>query len=292
MTPLRQRMIEDMRIRNLSAETQRMYLRYVSLFARHFRKSPDQLGPADIRAYQLYLTEERQLAPSSIGVAVAALRFFYTVTLKRSWDIREVIPTSRQPKTLPVILSRSDVANFLEAIEPLKPRVILTVCYATGLRVSEAVSLKPDAIDSKRMVIRVVQGKGRKDRYVMLSPKLLVILRNYWRLVRPNQWLFPGRVPGQPITAAAVEDACREVRRRDSIPKQITPHSLRHAFAAHLLDAGADLRTIQLLLGHRNLNTTSKYLRLTTTEVCATASPLDSLLAANSTPADPVPPPA
>ena len=162
MTPLRQRMIEDMRIRNLSAETQRMYLRYVSLFARHFRKSPDQLGPADIRAYQLYLTEERQLAPSSIGVAVAALRFFYTVTLKRNWDIREVIPTSRQPKTLPVILSRSDVANFLEAVEPLKPRVILTVCYATGLRVSEAVSLKPDAIDAKRKVIRVVQGMGAK----------------------------------------------------------------------------------------------------------------------------------
>jgi integrase/recombinase XerD len=289
MTPLRQRMIEDMRLRNLTAQTQRSYLQYVSLFARHFRKSPDQLGPAEIRAYQLYLTEERQLAPRSIGVAVAALRFFYTVTLKRNWNISEVIPTNRQPKTLPVVLSRADVASFLEAVEPLKPRLILTVCYAAGLRVSEAVSLKPDSIDSKRMVIRIAQGKGRKDRYVMLSPKLLEVLRNYWRRARPREWLFPGNVPGQPITASAVEDACRKVRRRSKITKQITPHSLRHAFAVHLLDSGADLRTIQLLLGHRSLNTTSKYLRLTTTEVCATASPLDTLQATTLTPADPIP---
>jgi site-specific recombinase XerD len=162
MTPLRRRMIEDMRFRNLTGQTQRSYLQYVSLLVRHFRKSPDQLGPAEIRAYQLYLTEERQLAPRSIGGTVAALRFFCTVTLKRHWNVSEVIPASRQPKTLPVVLSRTDVASFLDAVEPLKLRLILTVCYAAGLRVSEAVSRKPDSIDSKRMVMRVAWVKNAR----------------------------------------------------------------------------------------------------------------------------------
>jgi integrase/recombinase XerD len=292
MTPLRERMIEDMQLRNLTAQTQRSYLQCVSLLARHFRKSPEELGPAEIRAYQLYLAQEKQLSARSMGVAVAAIRFVYKVTLKRQWSVDDVIPTFRQPQTLPVVLSPAEVAAFLDAVESLKPRVILTVCYAAGLRISEAVSLKPDAIDSERMVIRVEQGKGRKDRYVMLSPRLLDVLRSYWRSVRPKEWLFPGYIPGQPITASAVEDACRKVRRHGNITKQVTPHSLRHAFAVHLLEAGTDLRTIQLLLGHRSLNTTAKYLRLATNKVCATASPLDVLRAAALTADNPVPAPA
>ncbi len=174
----------------------------------------------------------------------------------------------------------------------LKHRVILTVCYAAGLRISEAVRLTPAAIDSQRMVIRVDAGKGRKDRYVMLSPVLLGVLRSYWRTARPQEWLFPGDLPGRPITASAVEDICRKVRRQANIAKPVTPHALRHAFAVHLLEFGADLRTIQLLLGHRSLSTTARYLRLATSRVCATASPLDALRTDARAIAYPVPAPA
>jgi integrase/recombinase XerD len=285
MTPLRQRMIEDMQLRNLGLHTQRAYLQYVSQFADHFHKSPEMLGPAEIRAFQLHLSRDRQLSASSVGVAVAALRFLYKVTLQRGWNLDDVIPTSRRPQRLPVILSPQEVAGFLDAVGSLKHRVILTVCYAAGLRISEAVRLRPDAINSLRMTIRVEQGKGQKDRYVMLSPKLLDLLRSYWRVARPRNWLFPGDVAGQPITPAAVEDVCRIVRRQGGTAKPVTPHTLRHAFAVHLLEGGADLRTIQLLLGHRSLNTTAKYLRLATSKVCAAASPLDALRAASTPPA-------
>src|SRR3954454_15973161 len=184
MTPLRQRMIEDMQLRNLGLSTQRAYLQYVAQFAGHFHKSPEMLGPAEIRAFQLHLSRDRQLSASSVGVAVAALRFLYKVTLLRGWNLDDVIPTSRRPQRLPVILSPQEVAGFLDAVGSLKHRVILTVCYAAGLRISEAVRLRPDAIDSQRMTIRVEQGKGQKDRYVMLSPKLLDLLRSYWGSVR------------------------------------------------------------------------------------------------------------
>jgi integrase/recombinase XerD len=278
MTPLRLRMIEDMQIRNLAPLTQSAYLLQVSLFARHFGQSPERLGREDIRAYRLYLAQDKHLAASSISVAVAALRFFYTVTLKQAWTVDADIPTCRLPRKLPQVLSQKEVSQFLDAVESLKHRVILTVCYAAGLRVSEAVRLKPSAIDSRRMVIRVEEGKGRKDRYVMLSPKLLDILRDYWKATRPTEWLFPGDRPGRPITRFAVERVCQETRQRSDITKPVTPHSLRHAFAVHLLESGADLRTIQLLLGHRSLTTTSRYLRIATSKVCATASPLDSLV--------------
>jgi integrase/recombinase XerD len=277
MTPLRQRMIEDMQIRNLAPSTQACYVEQVSRFARHFRKSPELLGPAEIRAWQIYLARDKRLAASSISVAVAALRFLYTVTLRREWAIKNDIPTCRQPHQLPEVLSPAEVAAFLDGLKSLKQRMILTVCYATGLRVSEAVRLKPVAIDSQRMVIRVEAGKGRKDRYVMLSPRLLELLREYWRRTHPGEWLFPGDRPGEPITRFAVEHACREARARSGITRPVTPHSLRHAFAVHLLESGTDLRTIQLLLGHRNLSTTARYLRIATTTVCATASPLDAL---------------
>lgn len=291
MTPLRQRMIEDMQVRNLTPHTQRAYLRFVSQFARYFRKSPDALGPTEIRVFLLYLTRDRRLAPSSVGVAVAAIRFLYKVTLQRGWNVDDVVPTGRRTQTLPVVMSQEEVSEFLDAVQNLKHRVILTVCYAAGLRISEAVHLTPAAIDSQRMTIRVEQGKGRKDRYVMLSPKLLDILRDYYRRVRPKEWLFPGDLPGQPITASAVEDACRTVRYRADLVKPVTPHALRHAFAVHLLETGTDLRTIQLLLGHRSLNTTAKYLRLATSKVCATASPLDVLQAPPYATGDPIPAP-
>jgi integrase/recombinase XerD len=277
MNPLRRHMIDDMQIRNLTPNTQRAYLEQVSRFARYFGNSPELLGPAEIRIYLLHLLNDKRLAASSIIVAVSALRFLYTVTLKRAWVLEDVIPAGKQAKKLPVVLSRDEVAQFLAAIDNLKHRVILTTCYATGLRVSEAVRLIPDAIDSKRMVIRVAQGKGRKDRYVMLPPRLLDLLREYWRRTRPGAWLFPGDRPDQPIGPLAVNHICRQVRAKCGIAKPVAPHSLRHAFAVHLLEAGTDLRTIQLLLGHRNLSTTARYLLIATSKVCATTSPFESL---------------
>ncbi len=276
-TILRQRMTEDMQVRNLSPQTQSAYIMQVSLFARHFKKSPSILGPEDIRAYQLYLTNQKRLAASSIKVAVAALRFLFRITLKRPWDFDEIVPSPKKPRDLPIVLSREEVVDFLGCIPNVKQRTILTTCYAAGLRITEAVHLKPAAIDRQRMVIRVDDGKGRKDRYVMLSPKLLEVLSAYWWEVRPKEWLFPGDIPGRPITRHSVEVACQAAQRRSGLSKPVTPHSLRHAFAVHLLESGADLRTIQLLLGHSSLNTTARYLRIATSKVCATTSPLDLL---------------
>ena len=289
MSILRQRMTEDMQLRNLALNTQVSYLHQVSCFARHFNKSPAVLGEEEIRAYQVYLTTEKKLAPCSIHIAVAALRFLYKITLKRDWTVEDVLPLPKKPQTLPVVLSPEEVQQFLACVENVKHRAILTTCYAAGLRISEAVHLKPTAIDSRRMVIRVEQGKGQKDRYVMLSPALLEILRSYWRVARPREWLFPGGDrPSEPITRDAVGQACQRALRLSGLSKPVTPHSLRHAFAVHLLEAGADVRTIQLLLGHRSLATTARYLRLATSKVCATASPLELL----PRPAPAPPPPA
>ena len=250
MTPLRLRMTEDMQVRHFSPRTQYAYLQQVSLFARHFGQSPALLGPEQIRDYQLFLTNRKKMAPSSITVAISALRFLYQVTLKRGWDLGQSIPYPKQPRKLPVVASPEEVLRFLDCAPGLKHRAILTACYAAGLRVSEAVSLRPADIDRQRRVIRVQQGKGRKDRYVMLSPRLLAVLRDYWRTFRPTsrQWLFPGASPAHPLTTKAVVVACHKALR---LSKPLTPHSLRHCFAVHLLEAGTDIRTIQLLLGHR-----------------------------------------
>jgi integrase/recombinase XerD len=288
MSILRQRMTEDMQLRNLALNTQISYLQQVSCFARHFGKSPAELGEEDIRTYQIYLTAEKKLSPGSIHTAVAALRFLYKVTLRRDWTVEDVLPLPKKPQTLPIVLSPGEVQQFLACVKSVKHRAILTTCYAAGLRISEAVHLKPAAIDSQRMVIRVEQGKGQKDRYVMLSPALLEILRDYYRLARPREWLFPGDRSSEPITRDAVGDACQKALRLSGLSKPVTPHGLRHAFAVHLLEAGADVRTIQLLLGHRSLATTAKYLRLATSKVCATASPLELL----PRPAPAAPPPA
>lgn len=277
MTHLRQRMSEDMQVRNLSPNTQLSYVQQVSLFARYFGKSPEVLGPQDIRAYQLYLTNEKKLAPGSILIAVAALRFLYKVTLHKNWIFEEIIPGPKKPQKLPVVLSPEEVLRFLGCVQSIKHYAILTTCYAAGLRISEAIRLKCTDIDSQRMVVRIEQGKGQKDRYVMLSPKLLETLRNWWRVEKPKEWLFPGDIPGEHITRGAVEDACQKAHRLCGISKPITPHSMRHAFAVHLLESGTDVRTIQLLLGHRSLATTARYLRIATSKVCSTPSPLDLL---------------
>ncbi|MBZ5489849.1 MAG: site-specific integrase [Acidobacteriia bacterium] len=290
MTSLRQRMIEDMQIRNLAVNTQDSYIQQVSLFARHFGKSPELLGPDQIRTYQVYLTTERNLAPGSITIAVAALRFLYKVTLKKTWSLQDIIPAPKKPQTLPNVLSPEEVIQFLDAVASRKHRAILTTCYGAGLRISEAVALQPPAIDSRRMVLRVEQGKGKKDRYVMLSPKLLEVLRDWWRVERPRHWLFPGDMPGQHITRSAVGQACEQAHGICKISKPITPHSLRHAFAVHLLEQGTDIRTIQLLLGHRSLSTTAKYLKIATSKVCSTSSPLDLLPRPVSMEVKPAPP--
>jgi integrase/recombinase XerD len=277
MTSLRQRMTEDMQIRNLSVHTQASYKQQVRQFARYFNKSPELLGPEEIRAYQVYLTNERKLATASILIAIAALRFLYRVTLKKDWRFDDIIPAPKKPQTLPVVLSPEEVLQFLNCIANNKHRAILSSCYAAGLRISEAVQLTISAIDSARMVLRVEQGKGQKDRYVMLSPRLLQILRDWWRVERPTHWLFPGDLPDRHIGRHAVAEACQRAHRLCGIRKPITPHSLRHAFAVHLLESGTDVRTIQLLLGHRSLATTARYLRIATSKVCSTSSPLDLL---------------
>ena len=276
MTPLRQRMLEDMSIRNFAQNTQESYLQQVSSFARHFSRSPEELGPEEIRAYQTHLVIDRHLSASSVGIASAALRFLYRVTLRRDWKPDD-IPMPKKPFKLPVVLSPDEVMRFLACIENLKHHTILTTAYAAGLRVSEATHLKVIDVDSQRMMLRVDQGKGNKDRYVMLSPRLLDDLRSYWKVTRPKEWLFPGDIPGQPISRHAVGLACEKAHRASGITKPITPHSLRHAFATHLLESGTDVRRIQLLMGHRSLATTSRYLKIATSTVCATISPLDLL---------------
>lgn len=290
MTSLRQRMIEDMQVRNLSPHTQTSYVQQVSLFARYFGKSPEILSPDDIRAYQLYLTNEKKLAPGSILIAVASLRFLYKVTLHKDWTFEDIIPAPKKPQKLPVVLSPEEVLHFLGCVQRLKHRTILTICYAAGLRISEAIRLIPTDIDSQRMVIRVDQGKGQRDRYVMLSPRLLEILRDWWRVEKPKQWLFPGDFPGEHISKGAVQRACQKAHGLCRISKPITPHSLRHAFAVHLLESGTDVRTIQLLLGHRSLATTARYLRIATSKVCSTTSPLDLLPRPVAPEPKPVPP--
>jgi len=276
MTPLRQRMLDDMRVRNLARNTQLSYLNQVSAFAKFFQQPPDKLGPEEIRSYQVHLTTVKRLAPSSLCITVAALRFLYKVTLKRTWAVEE-IPVPKKPQKLPIVLSPEEVMQFLAAVGNLKQRTLLSTLYATGLRVSEATHLKISDIDSQRMTLRVEQGKGQKDRYVMLSRQLLEILRAYWKAVRPIGWLFPGEVLGQPLTRDAVGQTCLKACRTAGLKKPVTPHSLRHAFAVHLLERGTDIRTIQLLLGHRSLSTTARYLKLATSKVCATTSPFDLL---------------
>ena len=269
-------MLEDLQIRHYSPTTIRIYLHAIAEFAQHFGKPPDQLGPEQIRRYQLFLIKEKKVSRPTCIQVVCALRFFYTHTLSRKIDI-ERIPFPRRERKLPLILSREEVKALLEAPRNLRQRTLLAVLYGAGLRVSEVTQLKASDIDSARSVLWVRHGKGRKDRQTLLPAKLLELLRCYWRTQRPTGWLFPGADPTRPISPKAVFLACRKAAQKAGISKPVHPHLLRHAFATHLLEAGVNLRTIQILLGHANLETTARYLQVADVSVRSTRSPLDSL---------------
>ena len=247
----------------------------VAKFGRFFGRSPAKLDLEDVRAFQVHLVAGGISWPA-LNQTVCALRFLYGVTLKQT-DLPERIPYAREPRRLPVVLGADEVVRFLEAVPSLKARAALTTAYAAGLRASEAAHLKVANIDSSRMVIRVEQGKGGRDRYVMLSPQLLGILRSYWRLARPAHWLFPGRDPEHPIHPVVLHAACRSACVASGLGKRVTVHTLRHSFATHLLEGGTDIRIIQALLGHRNVNTTARYAQVATSTIRGTPSPLDRL---------------
>lgn len=275
MTPLRQRMLEDMQIRNYSPHTIDGYLRAVAQFAKHFGTSPDRLGAEHIRTSPLHLLQQ-QASKSIFIQTVCALRFFYETTLGRPWMV-DSIPSPKKPKTLPVILSRDEVKALLLAPRHLKHRAVLATLSATGVRVSALCQLQGTDIDSQRMVIRVRQGKGQRDRFVLLSPDVLPLLRRYWKLYQLQSWLFPGHRVSEPLTRMGVAHICRQAGQAAKLTKAIYPHLLRHSFATHLLEAGVDLRRIQLLLGHASLRSTSLSLHVAAPALHATESPLDAL---------------
>ena len=281
MTHLRKMMLEELQRRNYAETTINSYLRTVEEFSRRFNCSPDRLGPRHIREYQAELFQKRKFSPNTVAQRLAALRFFYTKTLKKVWSIEET-PYPKKTLHLPTILSQEEVARLIDAAWLPFHRTLLMALYATGLRRAELARLKVSDVDSKRMVIHVRGGKGRKDRDVMLSPKLLKALREHWRGLhrKPSAWLFPGNrwhSGDTPITTKVVWNACKEAAQRAGLQKEVHPHTLRHCFATHLLEAGADLRTIQILLGHRDLKETTIYLHLSQRHLHATTSPLDSL---------------
>ena len=285
MTPLRQRMLDDMRLRNLSPLTQQIYVKHVARFARYHRRSPAELGPEHVREYLLHLSRDRHAAPRTLNQVVAALRFLYETTLERPWLVAQ-IPYARQDDPLPNVLSREEVTQLIAAVRRPKYSAILTLAYATGLRVSEITHLQLDDVDEGRMMIWVRHGKGQRDRFVMLSPVLLEELRAYREAEQPpGPWLFPGypsdpSTPlgaGRPITRQSVAKVCRLVREDAGLSKPATLRLMRHTFATHLHEDGTDIRTIQALLGHRSLSTTARYTQVSSRTVRATASPVDSL---------------
>jgi integrase/recombinase XerD len=276
-------MIDDMTIRNMTPGTQRVYIRSVQNFSRHFGRSPDKLTFENVREYRLHLGS-RGLEPQTINQIMCALRFFYGTTLGMT-DVAKHIPLARRADPLPAILSREEVARFLEAVPNRKHRTAFAAIYGAGLRVSEAVTLTAKAIDSERMIIHVRQGKGRKDRYVMLSEQLLAILRTYWKAERPRQWLFPGIPPSRPLTTRQLQRVFREAADVAGLDRSVTVHTLRHCFATHLLEQGVDIRVIQDLLGHRHLNATARYARVAVNTIRQIQSPLDSLKLDTSPPA-------
>ena len=275
MSPLRRRMIEDMTIRKFAPKTQHVYLQRVKNFAAYLGRSPDTANSEDVRRYQLHLTASGVGVPT-INQTVSTLRFFFKVTLGRP-DLVERTAFVHEPRKLPVVLSPEEVARLLEAAPALKYKAALSVAYGAGLRVSEVVALKVGDIDSKRMVIRIEQGKGRKDRYVMLSPHLLELLRAWWRAARPQGWLFPGRDRVQPMTTRQLNRACHAAAQTAEIDKRVSLHTLRHSFATHLLEQNIDIRVIQVLLGHAKLDTTALYTRVATKTISEVMSPLEHI---------------
>ena len=272
---LRRRMTEDMTVRGFTPSTQRGYIRAVKDFTAFFGGSPDRAGAEDVRRYQLHMRSNGASA-TSMNAAVSALRFFFTVTLGRN-DAQTGMTTVREPRKLPVVLSPDEVARLLAAAPGLKYKAALSVAYGAGLRASEVVSLKVCDIDSRRMVIRVEQGKGAKDRYVMLSPCLLDLLRGWWRQAQPQGWLFPGQNPVNPLTTRQLRRACHGAAEAAGIDKRVSLHTLRHSFATHLLEQKVDIRVIQVLLGHKRLDTTALYSRVATRTIREVTSPLEHL---------------
>ena len=274
MSPLRRRMIEDMTIRKFAPKTQHDYMQRVKNFAAFLGRSPDTASFEDVRRYQLRLTTSGVGVPT-VNQTVSTLRFFFRVTLKRH-DILEHTHFIHEPRKLPVVLSPEEVARLLDAAPGLKYKAALSVAYGAGLRAGEVVSLKINHIDSERMVIRVEQGKGRKDRYVMLSPHLLALLRAWWKAARPQGWLFPGRDRVQPMTTRQLNRACHAAEMAE-INKRVSLHTLRHSFATHLLEQNIDVRVIQVLLGHAKLDTTALYTRVATKTISEVMSPLEHI---------------
>lgn len=276
MTPLRQKMIDNMKLRGFSPNTQEAYVTAVAGLARYYNQSPNKLDSEKVQRYLLYLMEERRLSRNSCNVAAAGLRFFYTQTL--GWHPTAIfIPPRRKKTQLPEILSRQELERLFISTMNRKHRVMLMTAYAAGLRVSELVAIKVSDIDSERMMIRVEQGKGSKDRYTILSGRLLSELRDYWRIYRPSTWMFPSKDQNQHVCRETAQRIYYESKERAGITKGRGIHMLRHCFATHLLEAGVDLRTIQILMGHSSIRSTSLYLQLTTKRLSSTQSPLDLL---------------
>jgi site-specific recombinase XerD len=276
MTPLRQRFTEDLQLRNYAPGTVRAYVEHVARLAVHFQRSPEKLTEEDVRSYLLFLAREHRYSWSHYNVIVCALRFLYRVTLARDWPLKHV-PYAKRPKKLPSVLSRDEVVRLLASVEDPAHRVLLMTIYATGLRISEALHLRPTDVDSRRMLIHVHGGKGAKDRLVPLSPVLLPSLRDYWKLKRPQAWLFPGTDPQKPVNRQTIAKACLRAAQAAQLKKHVTPHTLRHSFATHLLEAGVDIRTIQRWLGHSQLRTTTLYTHISLGQLQSINSPLDSL---------------
>lgn len=276
MNPFIARMVDDMKIRNFADTTIDAYTWHVDKFCQHFGKPADELGPEEIRSFQLYLVDVKKASWSSFNQAVCGLRFLYNVTLARNWTVQH-IPYGKRPKKLPMVLSDQEAAKLLECVEHLKHRAVLTICYAAGLRLSEATHLKVADIDGQRAQIRINEGKGRKDRFVPASPKLLEELREYWKKYRPKDYLFPGKTSDVPLSSATIQKACKMAAAFAGISKVISPHVLRHSYATGMLEAGVDVLTISKLLGHSSFITTMIYLHVRRQHFDRSPSPLDWL---------------
>jgi site-specific recombinase XerD len=285
ISPLRQRMIEDMMVRNFVEKTRNDYIRQVKIFTAFLSRSPDQAIPEDLRRFQLHQTRAG-VRPPSINGSVAALRFFFTVTLDRP-EMARHLTFVREPRKIPAVLSPEEVARLLEAAPGPKYKAALSAAYAAGLRVSEVVALKVSDIDSERLLLRIEQGKGRKDRFAMLSPQLLELLRDWYRIARPAVWLFPGRDPMLPLTTRQFARTVHSAANIGGIRKRVTPHTLRHSFATHLLEQKTDVRLIQVLLGHARLETTMLYTQVATNVIRTVMSPLDRLTSLTNKRPDP-----
>lgn len=278
MTALQQRMIEDMQLRKLATTTQRSYLHYVTGFAQYYGISPERLDLEAIRQYMLVLVNEAKLSPESVNCFLAAVKFLFLVTLEMPWRAEDFPERQPVPVKVPTVLSQDEVLRFFEAIPGVKYRTVVTLCYGSGLRISEAVALKISGIDSARMVLHIENGKGNRARLAILSPRLLAMLRAYYRAVRPaSEWLFPSWRRETHICQGSVQNACREAMHQAGLAKRVTPHVLRHSFATHLLENGEDIRVIQVLLGHQRIDTTARYATVTPARLAQTVPPLDTL---------------